>query len=79
MEFSPFSITTILVSHFLLDLQEANHAVLNVDPNDPLYSSRDPYDMPSFVSSLEFHDPDVPLNPLNNTELPSSLDEEELE
>ena len=66
------------MSHFLLDLQEANHTIINVDPNDPLYSSRDPYDMPSFVSSLEFHDPDVSLNLLNHIELPSYLNPEEV-
>ncbi|KAI0704506.1 hypothetical protein C8T65DRAFT_830745 [Cerioporus squamosus] len=44
--------TAILVSRFLLDLQEANQAVVRVDPDDLLHSSRDPYDTPSFISSL---------------------------
>lgn len=46
------SLTAILVSRFLIDLQEANHAVVRVDADDPLHSSRDPYDVPSFISSL---------------------------
>ncbi|TFK91445.1 hypothetical protein K466DRAFT_660057 [Polyporus arcularius HHB13444] len=45
-------LTAILVSRFLIDLQEANHAVVRVDEDDPLHSSRDPYDAPSFISSL---------------------------
>ncbi|RPD59073.1 hypothetical protein L227DRAFT_550006 [Lentinus tigrinus ALCF2SS1-6] len=56
----PF-ITAILVSRFLIQLQEVNHAVVPVDPDDPLHSSRDPYsDTPSFISSLGgFINPDV--------------------
>ena len=56
------SITAILVSRFLLALQEANRAVVRVNPDDPLHSSRDPYDsMPSFISSLgAFINPDLP-------------------
>lgn len=50
--FSLCSPTAILVSQFLLDLQEANQAVVRVDPDDLLHSSRDPYDTPSFISSL---------------------------
>ncbi|KAI0697849.1 hypothetical protein C8T65DRAFT_18165 [Cerioporus squamosus] len=54
-------ITAILISRFLLDLQEANQAVVRVDPDDPLHSSRDPYDTPTFISSLgAFINPDVP-------------------
>ncbi|RDX40543.1 hypothetical protein OH76DRAFT_1450645 [Lentinus brumalis] len=46
-------ITTILVSRFLLQLQEANQVVVRLDPDDALHSSRDPYeDTPSFISSL---------------------------
>ncbi|TFK82858.1 hypothetical protein K466DRAFT_590208 [Polyporus arcularius HHB13444] len=46
-------ITAILISHFLLALQKANQMVVRLDPDDPLHSSRNPYDsMPSFVSSL---------------------------
>ncbi|RPD59021.1 hypothetical protein L226DRAFT_572371 [Lentinus tigrinus ALCF2SS1-7] len=54
-------ITAILMSRFLLQLQEANQAVIRVDPDDPLYSSRDPYDdTPSFISSLgAFINPDL--------------------
>ncbi|RPD73241.1 hypothetical protein L226DRAFT_572324 [Lentinus tigrinus ALCF2SS1-7] len=54
-------ITAILVSRFLIQLQEVNHAVVPVDPDDPLHSSRDPYsDTPSFISSLGgFINPDV--------------------
>ncbi|KAI0697836.1 hypothetical protein C8T65DRAFT_698010 [Cerioporus squamosus] len=46
------SITTIIVSRFLLDLQEASQIVVRLDPDDPLHSSRNPYDTPSFISSL---------------------------
>ncbi|RPD73249.1 hypothetical protein L226DRAFT_524087 [Lentinus tigrinus ALCF2SS1-7] len=46
-------ITAILISHFLLELQEANQTVIRIDPDDPLRFSRDPYDYtPSFISSL---------------------------
>ncbi|KAI0710423.1 hypothetical protein C8T65DRAFT_190846 [Cerioporus squamosus] len=46
-------ITTILISHFLLALQEANQLVIRLDPNDPLYSSRDQHEgTPSFILSL---------------------------
>ncbi len=46
-------ITAILISHFLLALQKANQMVVRLDPDDPLHSSRNPYDStPSFVSSL---------------------------
>ncbi|TFK83871.1 hypothetical protein K466DRAFT_602486 [Polyporus arcularius HHB13444] len=57
-------ITAILVSRFLLELQEANRMVVRLDPDDPLYSSRSPYesDTPSFISSLGgFINPDVPM------------------
>ncbi|TFK85763.1 hypothetical protein K466DRAFT_600885 [Polyporus arcularius HHB13444] len=48
---APF--TAILVSRFLLGLQEANQMVVRLDPDDPLHSSRNPYDTtPSFISSL---------------------------
>ncbi|KAI0700844.1 hypothetical protein C8T65DRAFT_789842 [Cerioporus squamosus] len=46
-------ITAILVSRFLLELQEANQTVVRLNPDDPLHSSRDPYDeTSSFISSL---------------------------
>ncbi|TFK85292.1 hypothetical protein K466DRAFT_588226 [Polyporus arcularius HHB13444] len=46
-------LTAILVSRFLLDLQEANQMVVRLDPDDPLHSSRGSYDSaPSFISSL---------------------------
>ncbi|KAI0697813.1 hypothetical protein C8T65DRAFT_743017 [Cerioporus squamosus] len=45
-------ISAILVSRFLLELQAANQVVVRVDPDDPLHSSRSPYDTPSFISSL---------------------------
>ncbi|KAI0718784.1 hypothetical protein C8T65DRAFT_737124 [Cerioporus squamosus] len=52
-------ITAILVSRFLLELQEASHADMRLGLDDPLRSSRDPYDTPSFISSLgAFIDPD---------------------
>ncbi|KAI0697814.1 hypothetical protein C8T65DRAFT_697996 [Cerioporus squamosus] len=59
-----WSVTAILVSRFLLELQEANQTVVRLDPDDPLYSSRSPYydsDTPSFISSLGgFINPDLP-------------------
>ncbi|KAI0697842.1 hypothetical protein C8T65DRAFT_743047 [Cerioporus squamosus] len=46
-------LSAILISHFLLALQESNQMVVRLHPNDPLYSSRDQYDStPSFISSL---------------------------
>ncbi|RDX47023.1 hypothetical protein OH76DRAFT_1485073 [Lentinus brumalis] len=46
-------LTAVIVSHFLLELQEANKMDVRLDPGDPLCSSRDPYDTaPSFISSL---------------------------
>ncbi|TFK85091.1 hypothetical protein K466DRAFT_601460 [Polyporus arcularius HHB13444] len=46
-------ITAILISHFLLKLQEANHMVIKLDADDPLHSSRNPWDnTPSFILSL---------------------------
>ncbi|RDX40548.1 hypothetical protein OH76DRAFT_1490184 [Lentinus brumalis] len=55
-------LTVITISRFLLDLQEANHAVVRIDADDPLYSSRDPYGTPSLISSLGgFINPDVPV------------------
>ncbi|KAI0688120.1 hypothetical protein C8T65DRAFT_675149, partial [Cerioporus squamosus] len=57
-------ITAILISRFLLELQEANQMVVfGLDPDDPLHSSRDPYDTPSFISSLgAFINPDLTLS-----------------
>ncbi|TFK93423.1 hypothetical protein K466DRAFT_122404 [Polyporus arcularius HHB13444] len=46
-------ITAILISRFLLELQEADQIVLRLDPDDPLHSSRNAWDSgPSFLSSL---------------------------
>ncbi len=46
-------ITAILISRFLLELQEANHMVIKLDADDPLHSSRNPWNStPSFISSL---------------------------
>ncbi len=48
-------ITAILISRFLLELQEANQVVVRLDPGDPLHSSRHPYDstpMATLISSL---------------------------
>ncbi len=45
--------TAILVSRFLLQLQEASHTILRVDSDDPLHISMGPYDgTPSFIRSL---------------------------
>ena len=47
------SITAILVSRFLLELQEVNHTVIRADRDDPLHLSGASYDdKPSFVGSL---------------------------
>ncbi|KAI0694584.1 hypothetical protein C8T65DRAFT_666650 [Cerioporus squamosus] len=55
-------ITAILVSRFLLELQEVNQTVVRLDRDDPLHTSRNPYDdTPSFISSLgAFINPDLP-------------------
>ncbi|RPD73251.1 hypothetical protein L226DRAFT_572333 [Lentinus tigrinus ALCF2SS1-7] len=55
-------ITAILISRFLLQLQEANRIVVRVNPDDPLHSLRDPYDStPDFIASLgAFINPDLP-------------------
>ncbi|TFK92635.1 hypothetical protein K466DRAFT_581767 [Polyporus arcularius HHB13444] len=54
-------LTAILISRFLLTLQEANTMVVRLHPDDPLYSSRDLYNStPSFISSLGgFVNPDL--------------------
>ncbi len=50
---SVHSITAILISRFLLELQEAHQMVVKLDANDTLHSSRNPQDStPSFISSL---------------------------
>ncbi len=47
------SLTAIIVSRFLLELQAATQTVVRLDPDDPLHSSRNPYDStPRFISSL---------------------------
>ena len=33
-----YRLTSILISHFLLDLQEAYRRTLRLDPDDPLYT-----------------------------------------
>ena len=46
-------ITAILVSRFLLELQEAHRTVVRVDADDPLHFSYGAYDdTPSFIRSL---------------------------
>ncbi|RPD73352.1 hypothetical protein L226DRAFT_561383 [Lentinus tigrinus ALCF2SS1-7] len=46
-------ITAILVSRFLLELQEAGQRIVRVDSDDPLHISMNPYDdTPSFIRSL---------------------------
>ncbi|RDX54131.1 hypothetical protein OH76DRAFT_1479176 [Lentinus brumalis] len=48
---APF--TAILISRFLLKLQAMNHMVVKLDADDPLHSSRNPWDStPSFISPL---------------------------
>ncbi|TFK80320.1 hypothetical protein K466DRAFT_605442 [Polyporus arcularius HHB13444] len=49
-----FAITVILISRFLLALQETNHMVVKLDADDPLHASRNAWDSstPSFISSL---------------------------
>ncbi|KAI0712727.1 hypothetical protein C8T65DRAFT_646740 [Cerioporus squamosus] len=56
-------VTAILVSRFLLELQEANQTVVRLDPDDPLHSSRHSEydDTPRYLSSLgAFIHPDLP-------------------
>ncbi|RDX51297.1 hypothetical protein OH76DRAFT_1481581 [Lentinus brumalis] len=64
-------ITAILISRFLLELQEADQTVVRLDADDPLHSSRDLYDdRPSFISSLgAFINPDLPVPRDNDSEL----------
>ncbi|RDX40261.1 hypothetical protein OH76DRAFT_1423810 [Lentinus brumalis] len=46
-------ITAILISCFLLELQQANRMVVKLDADDPMHSSRNVWDStPSFISSL---------------------------
>ncbi|KAI0712942.1 hypothetical protein C8T65DRAFT_695143 [Cerioporus squamosus] len=54
-------ITAVLISHFLLALQEASQMTVRLDRDDPLHSSRNPWDSTSsFISSLGgFIDPDL--------------------
>ncbi len=49
-------ISAILVSRFLLELQEANQAVLRLDTDDPLHFSRSPSDS----GTGRFHQPRYP-------------------
>ncbi|KAI0719766.1 hypothetical protein C8T65DRAFT_736332 [Cerioporus squamosus] len=54
-------ITAILISRFLLALQETSQMTVKLDRDDPLHSSRNPWDStPSFISSLGgFINPDL--------------------
>ncbi|KAI0697858.1 hypothetical protein C8T65DRAFT_18470 [Cerioporus squamosus] len=54
-------LTAILISRFLLDLQEANQAVVRVDSDNSSHSPSNPWnDTPSFISSLgAFINPDL--------------------
>ncbi|KAI0714154.1 hypothetical protein C8T65DRAFT_644900 [Cerioporus squamosus] len=74
-------LTAILISRFLVALQEANQMVVRLDPDDPLHSSRNPYDStPSFISSLGgFINPNLPAPAEDDLELHvrSHSDEEE--
>ncbi|RDX49072.1 hypothetical protein OH76DRAFT_1483313 [Lentinus brumalis] len=46
-------LTAILISRFLLELQEANQTVVKLDADNPLHSSGNAWDStPSFISSL---------------------------
>lgn len=57
---SAHSITAILISRFLLDLQDANQMVVRLDPDDPPLHSPLYDDAPSFISSLGgFINPDL--------------------
>ena len=64
-----FSITAILVSRFLLKLQEASRTVIRVDHDDPLHFSGGTYDdTPSFIRSLgAIIDSDMPSYPADVT------------
>ncbi|RDX40555.1 hypothetical protein OH76DRAFT_1423635 [Lentinus brumalis] len=64
-------LTTILISRFLIDLQEADQAILRLDPDDPVRSSeRDPYHTGGFISSLgAFINPDVSAQSEDELEL----------
>ncbi|KAI0719336.1 hypothetical protein C8T65DRAFT_736674 [Cerioporus squamosus] len=63
-------ITAILISRFLLELQGASQTVVRLDPDDPLHSSRDPYDTPNFISSLGgIINPDLPASSDDTFEL----------
>ncbi len=49
----PRSLTSILISRFLLELQEASQMVVGLDADDLWHSSRNPWEStPSFISSL---------------------------
>lgn len=46
-------LTAIIISRFLLELQQANQMVVRLDPDDPLHSSSNAWDTtPSFISSI---------------------------
>ncbi len=49
----PCRLTTVIISRFLLELQQANQIAVRVDLDDPSQSCRNPWDStPSFISSL---------------------------
>ncbi|KAI0708806.1 hypothetical protein C8T65DRAFT_740025 [Cerioporus squamosus] len=74
-------ITAILVSRFLLQLQEASQTVVRVDSDDPLHISMNTYDgTPSFIRSLgAVIDPDRPRDDSSESEtaLRSRTDDDE--
>ncbi|RDX41574.1 hypothetical protein OH76DRAFT_1489395 [Lentinus brumalis] len=45
-------LTAVLISRFLLELQEVDQAVVKLDADDPLYSANQGDSTPSFISSL---------------------------
>ena len=64
------SITAILVSRFLLGLQEANKTFVRLTPDDPLHSSREPFDEESsFISSIGAF-----VNPVQSASLDEDLE-----
>ncbi|TFK78716.1 hypothetical protein K466DRAFT_61780 [Polyporus arcularius HHB13444] len=62
---------SVLVSRFLLQLQETSQTTLRVGADDPLHLSIDPYnDMPSFVRSMG--SVILPVLPYDNNHDPDS-------
>ena len=51
------SLTTVLVSRFILDLQEVSHNDMKLDPDDPLhFETSGPGGLPSFVRAAAVED-----------------------